>query len=86
MPPRILITPGEPAGIGPELVARLAMERQAVELVAVADPRLLRQRAEMLDLPLIGHRAGAESVINDAGIPFSGHTEFSPNSRARRSR
>ena len=52
-PPRIALTPGEPAGIGPELVVRLAQQPPGeVELVAVADPELLRQTAKQLQLPL----------------------------------
>ncbi|WP_339339693.1 4-hydroxythreonine-4-phosphate dehydrogenase PdxA [uncultured Oceanicoccus sp.] len=49
---RIALTPGEPAGIGPDLVVQLAQTQQAVELVAIADPQLLQQRAEQLGLPL----------------------------------
>jgi 4-hydroxythreonine-4-phosphate dehydrogenase len=134
---RIALTPGEPAGIGPDLVIALAQQNFAVELVAIADPELLQQRAEQLGLPLTtkpfdpdqpccAHQAGTltvypvtlsapcqpgqlnsvnaqyvlktltlategclnkqfaamvtapvhKGVINDAGIPFSGHTEF----------
>ncbi len=130
---RLLITPGEPAGIGPELVCRLAAGQ--ADLVAVADPDLLAATARRLGLSLAitavatpadrvppGHlaclpvamrvpvqpgrldpanaayvietlRLAAEcclegraaglvtapvhkGVINDAGMPFSGHTEF----------
>jgi 4-hydroxythreonine-4-phosphate dehydrogenase len=134
---RLLITPGEPAGIGPDLLAMLSQDAQRAELVAVCDPDLLRQRALQLGLPLrvetvelgatpASNAAGAikvlpvsldapaaagqldvrnaryvlktltvaaqtcqqgkaqalvtgpvqKSVINDAGIAFSGHTEF----------
>ncbi len=137
VPPRIALTPGEPAGIGPDLCVRLAQEPQAAQLVAVADPVLLEARAATLGLPLVLHpldprrtaqpyaagtlgvipvplacqavagrldvgnapyvleslrRAVAacqagdldalvtgpvhKGVINDAGIAFSGHTEF----------
>lgn len=52
----LLITPGEPAGIGPDLLVRIMQEPQAlpagVKLVAVADPLLLQQRAAILKLPL----------------------------------
>ncbi len=136
-PRRIVVTPGEPAGVGPELVARLALDSHAVELVAIADPTLLEQRARLLGLPLkidvidasaepVAHTPGRlrvvpvhlvresvpgrvdpangryvlatldaatdlcrsgrasamvtgpvqKSVINDAGIPFTGHTEY----------
>lgn len=50
--PRLLITPGEPGGIGPDLAIRIAQKAYDCELVAVADPQLLRQRAALLGLPL----------------------------------
>ncbi len=49
---RIVLTPGEPAGIGPDLSVQLAQQDLPVELVAVADPDLLAQRAAQLGLPL----------------------------------
>lgn len=134
---RILITPGEPSGIGPDICLTLADQSFDQELVLVADPDLLSQRAQLLNkkvtiqsitaetsveknqpgelrvLPVhcaepvtagklnpanaqyvldclstaidlcLSHKADAmvtgpvqKSVINDAGIPFSGHTEF----------
>lgn len=128
--PCIALTPGEPAGIGPELVAALAGEDFGARLVAVADPELLAARGagqlqtydatgpapgpgalEVMPVPLAAPanpgqldprnadyvlatlRAAArgcqdgrfaamvtapvhKGVINDAGIAFSGHTEF----------
>lgn len=132
--PRIALTPGEPAGIGPDLAVLLAQRERPCALVAIADPELLAARARLLGLPLRllppdapgpgrpgelavlpvplaaaavpGHldpcnaayvlatlaRAGEgclrrefdavvtapvqKSVINDAGVAFSGHTEF----------
>lgn len=50
--PRIAITPGEPAGIGPDLCIMLALQAHDAELVAVADPALLKQRAAQLGLVL----------------------------------
>jgi 4-hydroxythreonine-4-phosphate dehydrogenase len=52
--PRILaLTPGEPAGIGPDLCVQLANTRTfPVPLVVVADPALLEARAAHLGLPL----------------------------------
>ena len=137
MIPRIAITPGEPAGIGPDVTIMAAQREHPAELVAIADPELLQQRAAELGLDLALedldpaaepqiHRpyslkvvpvkltspahAGSlnpanasyvlqtlqaavdgcldgsyaamvtapvqKSVLNDAGIPFSGHTEF----------
>ncbi|MEE4300023.1 MAG: 4-hydroxythreonine-4-phosphate dehydrogenase PdxA [Pseudomonadales bacterium] len=49
---RLAITPGEPAGIGPELVVQLAQRPRSAHWVVVADPELLRSRAEQLGLPL----------------------------------
>ncbi len=50
---RIAITPGEPAGIGPDLCIGLAQQAPAnVELVVIADPELLIGRAQTLQLPL----------------------------------
>ena len=45
------LPPGEPAGIGPDLVIQIARRRPA-ELVVITDPLLLRARAQQLQLPL----------------------------------
>ena len=135
--PRLALTTGEPAGIGPELAVRLAGQAPGAALVVVGDPELLEATARDLGQPLTideyhpfetphpsgsGHmlvspvklaaparpgrpdpanaryvlevleRAAGlcldgaldgmvtapvnKAVINDAGIPFSGHTEF----------
>ncbi len=47
----IAITPGEPAGIGPDLVVMLAQRKQPVPLVYIADPDVLSARAQQLDMP-----------------------------------
>lgn len=49
---RIAFTPGEPAGIGPDLAVRLAQSAHPCEIVALADPQLLAERAAALGLPL----------------------------------
>lgn len=135
--PRIAVTLGEPAGIGPDIVIAMSTEPWPVELVAIGDPELVRARAALLGITvqvdhydaaappqpsIAGRILVAESrlpaacvagepnasnstavvamleracdgcmsgefgamvtapvhkgVINDAGIPFSGHTEF----------
>jgi 4-hydroxythreonine-4-phosphate dehydrogenase len=135
--PRIALTAGEPAGIGPDLCLMLADQPQAAKVVIIADPELLAQRATQLDLPFhyrlfdaadttmtlspgelcilpvsmktVAHCGQLDTgnaryvldtldaaidgclsgqfdalvtaplhkgVINDAGIPFSGHTEY----------
>lgn len=52
MTARLAITPGEPAGIGPELVVQLAQRPRSSRWVAFADPELLRARAEQIGVPL----------------------------------
>ncbi|TDJ43837.1 MAG: 4-hydroxythreonine-4-phosphate dehydrogenase PdxA [Gammaproteobacteria bacterium] len=49
---RIAVTSGEPAGIGPDLVIELAGQARSAELVVIADPDLLHERALMLGKPL----------------------------------
>ena len=46
--PRIAVTAGEPSGIGPDIVIALADKSWPAELVVVADPALLAQRAAAL--------------------------------------
>jgi 4-hydroxythreonine-4-phosphate dehydrogenase len=127
--PRILITSGEPAGIGPDLCIAIAQQNWAQQstqcsLVFAGDRDVLTHRAEllrrdfvlapnqsllhvpvatsvtpgkldprnavavlrMLDLAAEGCLRGEfdavvtapvqKSVINDAGLPFTGHTEY----------
>ncbi len=130
----LAITPGEPAGIGPDLIIRLAQHERPIPWVVLADAKMLKARAQLLKLPLdvltnlaeptcragaltvrhiplavtaqvgqldranvhgvltaldaaihgclAGDYAGLvtgpmqKSIVNDAGIPFSGHTEY----------
>ncbi|MFZ3221625.1 MAG: 4-hydroxythreonine-4-phosphate dehydrogenase PdxA [Rugosibacter sp.] len=120
----IVISSGEPAGIGPELCLQLLTRSWPVPLVVLGDKDLFLARAqtlglawegaerihfqhvplakrcmpgqldtanaayvlEMLDLALAGCVAGEFSamvtapvhkgIINDAGIAFTGHTEY----------
>ncbi|MEE4216833.1 MAG: 4-hydroxythreonine-4-phosphate dehydrogenase PdxA, partial [Xanthomonadales bacterium] len=48
----LALTPGEPAGIGPECVLRYRAAHPLTPLVAVADPRLLRDTARRLSLEI----------------------------------
>jgi len=50
MTQRLVITSGEPAGIGPDLVLQLAQKSWPVELVVIADKALLTHRANLLGL------------------------------------
>jgi 4-hydroxythreonine-4-phosphate dehydrogenase len=49
---RIAITPGEPAGIGPDLTIALAQQEHSAALIAIADPDMLTARARQLGIPL----------------------------------
>ena len=49
---RIALTPGEPAGIGPDLCIHLAQQDLPCQLIAIASPELLLQRAEQLGLAI----------------------------------
>ena len=52
MSKKILFTPGEPAGIGFELAAKIAQEEQNYELIAVCDPNALAKAAKVLGVQL----------------------------------
>lgn len=47
---RLAITPGEPAGIGPELVLALFQRDWPAQLVIIGDPKLIDERAKMLGI------------------------------------
>jgi 4-hydroxythreonine-4-phosphate dehydrogenase len=61
-PLRIALTPGDPAGIGPDLCLQLAQQEQDVELVAICDPNLMKARAATLQLPFSYRSLDAGSV------------------------
>ena len=44
----LALTPGDPAGIGPDLVATLANSRMTDRIVVIADQRVLTERAKLL--------------------------------------
>ncbi|GKT12670.1 MAG: 4-hydroxythreonine-4-phosphate dehydrogenase [Thiomicrorhabdus sp.] len=52
MTQRLVITSGEPAGIGPDLVLKLAQTDWPIELVVLADKNLLKSRALELGLTI----------------------------------
>ncbi len=73
--PRIVITSGEPAGIGPDACVVLAQTGWDADLVVAADAELLAATAHALGLPLAierydssraaaAHRAGALKVLH----------------------
>jgi len=50
--PRILLTMGEPAGIGPEILVKLAQHQFDAEIIVLANQALLEKQAQELSLPL----------------------------------
>lgn len=81
---RVVITPGEPAGIGPDLVVQLAQRDWPVELVICADATLLTDRAALLGLPLAlrEYHPNAQATAQQAGtltvLPVSLRAPVSP--------
>lgn len=134
---RIAITPGEPAGIGPDITLQIAQDNWNAQLIVIADKGLMETRAQELNLAITfkdfdqatrpqvhvpgelfivhtpmeqaavagelneknGHYVVDtltiasqgnmddifdavvtgpvhKGIINQAGVPFSGHTEF----------
>ncbi|HLV48772.1 MAG TPA: 4-hydroxythreonine-4-phosphate dehydrogenase PdxA [Aliidiomarina sp.] len=72
---RIAITPGEPAGIGPDLIITLAQQEWPAELVVFADRGLLLARAKMLGLPLalLDYDANKNPQVQAAGTLTIAH-------------
>ena len=70
-PIKIAITPGEPAGIGPDLIIKLAQEAWQAQLVVFADGEMLKARASAFGPPLtlIDYDA-TNPQIQDAGSLF----------------
>src|SRR5690349_6789632 len=50
--PRILITTGDPAGIGPDIAIQAAQQAWPAELVVIADEELITQRAQQINQPI----------------------------------
>lgn len=51
-PIRLAVTPGEPAGIGPDLAIQLASQEWDAQLVVFADAQMMAERAESLGVAL----------------------------------
>lgn len=49
--PRLAVTPGEPSGIGPDLIIQLSQSsQQQAELIVIADKTMMIERARQLDI------------------------------------
>ncbi len=72
---RIAITPGEPAGIGSDLCIKLAQQKLPCELIVIADPDMLRQRAKILGLPIKTHEFKPDSQSEEQKV---GHLTVLP--------
>jgi len=61
---KIAVTPGEPAGIGPDLIIKLSQQAWDAQLVVFADADMLQDRATLLKLPLdiIPYEAGSTYI------------------------
>ncbi|MEP2781293.1 MAG: 4-hydroxythreonine-4-phosphate dehydrogenase PdxA [Pseudoruegeria sp.] len=69
--PRIAIVPGDPSGIGPELIARLLNEEgtlEAADIVLVGDSHLWQQGAEQADLPVVLNAVEETNIADQSGL------------------
>lgn len=70
--PRLAVTPGEPAGIGPDLILQLAQQQgenpYQAELIVIADKAMMQSRAQQLNIPVtfIDYQNGSDATINKA--------------------
>ncbi|NCF76629.1 MAG: 4-hydroxythreonine-4-phosphate dehydrogenase PdxA [Proteobacteria bacterium] len=77
----IAITPGEPGGIGPDLVIQAAQQDRSQGWVVVADAKMLEERAQLLDLPLSINEY-LESPSTQAGVLTVLNTPLAESVRA----
>ena len=64
----IAISVGDPAGIGPDIVIKLAQQQRNQAWFAIADPKVLTQRATLLGMSLaIEEYDGEQVVTTEAG-------------------
>jgi len=73
--PSIAVTAGEPAGIGPDLVISLAERDWPAAITVIADPDLLRERAERLGAKISIDTAVANKLTS---LSPAGHLRVLP--------
>ena len=69
--PRIAIIPGDPSGIGPELIAKLLHEdgvREAADILLVGDGHLWRQGADQAGVSLLLDPVAEDGIAGQAGL------------------
>jgi len=76
---RLALTSGEPAGIGPDLCVALAQQQQASDIVVIADPELISERARQLGMPVTLVKA---DLSKPASIAKQGCLHYLPVSLA----
>lgn len=80
MPLKIAVTPGEPAGIGPDLVIQLAQQAWPAQVVVFADQQMLLDRAKHLGLPLVLTPYDAKSErVQEVGELYVVHIPVAAN-------
>tara|TARA_R110002096_G_scaffold155130_11_gene319412 strand:- start:38 stop:1054 length:1017 start_codon:yes stop_codon:yes gene_type:complete len=71
--PRIAIIPGDPSGIGPELIAKLLNEegvRNAANILLIGDEHVWRQGAEQAGLSVDLSRIDEEAIATQQGLAW----------------
>jgi len=75
----IAVTPGEPAGIGPDLAVISVQKKLAKNLLFFADPDLIRSRAKLLNIDLKIVESNSEVKSNEINIyPIKSNHSFTP--------
>lgn len=67
--PRLALTPGEPAGIGPDLILQLSSAPKDAELIVVADKKMMQERAEQLNIAIqfSAYQRDTKASVNKPG-------------------
>ena len=75
---RLALTPGEPAGIGPDLCLKLTQRPPEAQLILVGDQILMTQRAAELGIPLtlVPFDESVEPRLNGIGELFVHHVSL----------
>ena len=75
----IAVTPGEPAGIGPDLAVISVQKKLAKNLIFFADPDLIRSRAKLLNIDLKIVESDSDVKIGEINIyPIKSNNSFRP--------